>query len=921
MRVNSKFLKQTEYPFFKKRIFKNALSISLILLIFSVIFIQINVTKTEENYNSLTNLIKFQQTINPPEIQWNKTYGGANWDEGRSIIQTNDGGYIVAGGTSSFGNGGFDVYILKLDSNGNIQWNKTYGGIEGDIAYSIQQTKDGGYIVVGGTTSFGAGLPDLYILKLDSNGNLQWQKTYGWGGWDEAFSVQQTPDGGYIVVGFIGDNVYILKLDSNGNLQWEKTYGGSNDEKAYSIQQTKDGGYIVAGYTESFGNGKSDVYILKLYNNGNLEWYRTYGGSNDDVAYSIQQTNDGGYIVAGYTTSFGNGGADVYILKLDRDGNLQWYKTYGGRYNDIAYSIQQTKDGGFIIAGETWSFGNGLSDFYILKLDNNGNLLWQITYGGEYWDEAFSVQQTNDGGYIIVGETLSFGSGDYDVYIIKLAPETTTTIFQTTTPPLTQTQPNLTSIPPETQWYKIYGGSNDDKAYSIQQTKDGGYIVAGYTTSFGNGGADVYILKLDRDGNILWSKTYGGSNDDGARSIIQTSDGGYIVAGVTASFGNGQDDAYILKLDSNGNLLWYKVYGGSYNDTAISIQQTIDGGYILAGYTESFGNGKRDVYILKLDNNGNLQWYKTYGGSNDDVAFSIQQTKDGGYIVAGVTSSFGSEGFDFYILKLDNNGNLLWQKTYGGSYYDIAYSIQQTNDGGYIVAGITTPSMIDLDVYILKLDSNGNLLWYKTYGGRYNDIAISIQQTNDGGYIIAGITSSFGNGQDDAYIIKLDNNGNLLWYKTYGGGDDDGAYSIQQTNDGGYIIAGYTESYAGNSDVYIIKLAPETTTSPITTTFPTTTTFTETTTITYETTTSPITTTITTSPETTSPKTTTSPVTTTVTTFPETTTPITTQPPQFDLLTILLIIIILIAIVASLLFLRFRRGRVVAVGPGKKDNP
>ncbi|ACK42564.1 lipoprotein [Dictyoglomus turgidum] len=360
-------------------------------------------------------------------------------------------------------------------------------------------------------------------------------------------------------------------------------------------------------------------------------WQKTYGGSSSDYAYSIQQTSDGGYIVAGYTWSFGAGNRDFYIIKLDSNGNKVWEKTYGGSNDDWARSIQQTSDGGYIVVGGTYSFGAGYADFYIIKLDSNGDKVWEKTYGGSENDVARSIQQTSDGGYIVAGGTSSFGAGG-DFYIIKL-------------------DSNGNKV-----WEKTYGGSDDDWASSIQQTSDGGYIVAGGTYSFGAGSADFYIIKLDSNGDKVWEKTYGGSSWDRASSIQQTTDGGYIVAGYTNSFGAGNGDFYIIKLDSNGDKVWEKTYGGSSYDEAYSIQQTSDGGYIVAGYTESFGAGYSDFYIIKLDSNGDKVWEKTYGGSNDDEASSIQQTTDGGYIVAGGTYSFGAGG-DFYIIKTDSEGN------------------------------------------------------------------------------------------------------------------------------------------------------------------------------------------------------------------------------------------------------------------------
>jgi uncharacterized delta-60 repeat protein len=369
-------------------------------------------------------------TIGMNFVSFARTYGGMSSDYATSIQQTTDGGYIVAGYTDSFGAGGDDFWILKLDSNGSPQWQKAYGGAGSDYANSIQQTSDGGYIVAGYTYPTGAPA-DFWVLKLDSNGSPQWQKTYGGSNYDYAYSIQQTADGGHIVAGStmktFGDDAWILKLDSGGGIIWQKTYGkdivtGDNDY-AYSIQQTTDGGYIVAGETWSFGTG-GDFWVLKLNSDGTVAWQKAYGGTGSDSANSIRQTSDGGYIVAGETWSFGTGG-DFWVLKLNSDGTVAWQKTYGGTGSDTANSIHQTSDGGYIIGGGTNSFGVGLGNFWILRLNSDGVIAWQKTYGGtggiEIGDTASSIQQITDGGYIVAGNTPSFGAGSSDFWVLKLA--------------------------------------------------------------------------------------------------------------------------------------------------------------------------------------------------------------------------------------------------------------------------------------------------------------------------------------------------------------------------------------------------------------------------------------------------------------------------------------------------------------------
>ncbi len=379
---------------------------------------------------TLTADVTCTATFSPATITWARTYGGTELQLARAIAVTSDGGFVVAGYTSSFGARWEDFWVLKLDAQGNVEWEKTYGAQNTEEAFAIQQTVDGGYIVAGYSESFSPqGNPSVWILKLDAQGNVVWQKTYyasqSVGGAERAYAIQQTSDGGYIVAGHTnavgrGSDMWILKLDAGGNVEWEKAYGGPGAEAAYSVQQTSDGGYIVAGTTDSFGAGREDVWVLKLDAQGNVVWQKTYGGPDFDKAQSIQQTSDGGYIVAGGTYSFGAGGEDFWVLKLDTSGNVEWQKTYGGPNSENANAIQQTADGGYIVAGETVSFGNGPADFWVLKLDAAGNVEWQRTYGGTLYDSAYSIRQTPDGGYIVAGRARSFGVGRQDLWILKL---------------------------------------------------------------------------------------------------------------------------------------------------------------------------------------------------------------------------------------------------------------------------------------------------------------------------------------------------------------------------------------------------------------------------------------------------------------------------------------------------------------------
>jgi len=385
-----------------------------------------------------------------------------------------------------------------------------------------------------------------------------------------------------------------------------------------------------------------------------------------------------------------------------------------------------------------------------LSCRNSDPVVWQKTFGGDGGDSASSIQQTSDNGYIIVGTSSSWNEGNLDVYLIKI-----------------DDQGNEL-------WSRTFGGEGGESASSIQQTADGGYIIAGTSQPYYSDEADIYLIKTDKNGREVWSRTFGNESINNACTVRQTADGGFIILGDTFC-SNTHNDIWLIKLDVFGNELWSYTYGSPYNDRPGSIELTSGGGYIIVGSvaTAFGGDPELDIYLVKTDEAGNELWSKTYGGSDQDTGESVQPTSDGGYIIAGHTESpeFNTSLLDICLIKTDSEGNEVWFKTFGGEYNDYSAAVRQTNDNGYAVLGTTDvdrpedPRVLS-DIYLIKTDENGNKVWTRTYGGSSREDGSAMELTDDGGFIIAGLTVSY-RGENpaesdfyNAYVIKTDTEGN-----------------------------------------------------------------------------------------------------------------------------------------------------------------
>ena len=373
-----------------------------------------------------------------------------------------------------------------------------------------------------------------------------------------------------------------------------------------------------------------------------IDWNMTYGGIANEWCADIIATTDGGYCLLGDTWSYGAGGVDLWLVKVSATGSLEWNQTYGGSQDDHAGALLQTRDGGYILAGLTGSYGHiGAGDIWLVKTDNMGITQWNRTFVGDGGSFASDIIQTEDGGYVPVGELRKLELSD----------------------PLSNSSPMVahndmwlvkTTEQGDHQWNYTYSHSDlaEDTALAIALSSDGGYILVGNTQPLYKEKLDILVVKTDADGMVTWIKSFGGNENENAFDVLQTIEGGYTLVGSTGSYGQGEEDIWLISLNKEGNMLWNATYGGPMEDVALSFIQTTDEAFTIIGYTESFGAGRQDIWVIRADKRGTLQWNQTIGGTMEDIGGGILALDNNEYIVAGHTRSFGQGMFDLWLVKL-----------------------------------------------------------------------------------------------------------------------------------------------------------------------------------------------------------------------------------------------------------------------------
>jgi len=378
----------------------------------------------------------------------------------------------------------------------------------------------------------------------------------------------------------IGENIDYTNFEFRGEKdslqpeEWYETFGGNNTDNAECFIQTSNGCYVIVGSTRSYGAGHRDIWLIKTDTNGNELWNQTFGGNEEDVAHCIIEAGDKGYVIVGYARSYGRGMEDVWVIKTDENGNELWNRTFGGGNTEWGKCIIEGHNG-YVIIGTTYSFGEGEEDVWMIKTDENGNELWNRTFGGNSVDWGEAVIRTNDEGYIIIGSTSSYGAGLLDVWMIK-------------------TDENGNEL-----WNRTFGNCSMDRGQDVILAKDGGFILTGESRPDITVWDDIFLLKTDDKGDMQWSKSYDTPDQDLAYSIIQTDDGSYLIGGTTHSFGAGNFKAWLVKTDGDGDQIWNKTFGKRGREAVNCVIQAVDGSYMLVGDTGSFGAGKEDAWLIK----------------------------------------------------------------------------------------------------------------------------------------------------------------------------------------------------------------------------------------------------------------------------------------------------------------------------------
>ena len=813
-------------------------------------------------------------------------------DQVLGITVQPDGKLVISGYFTNV-NGQARSYIARLNADGSLESTNTFNASANAVPYGVLLQPDG-KLVLYGLFSTVNGQTRNGIARVNSDGSLESTNTFniGTGANNEVDGAALQADGKILVSGFFSTfngqpRNRLVRLNSDGSVESTNTFNigsGPNVGRCWSLVPQPDGKILVEGEYTTF-NGQPRSHIARLNADGSLEGTNTFNtglGLQGGQATSLALQADGKIVLGGDFTAV-NGQPRNHVARLNADGTVESTNTFNlgtgaenGFYPVLGVALQA--DGKILVAGQFTIF-NGQTHSHLVRLLNDSatSSLTNTSAARVEWlrggaaPEVHSVTfelSTNGGAnYSLLGNGSRIAGG-WELTGLNLPSAGLTLRARGRT---SGGDGNFSSGLVETvkaaplleQWQAAYGGNSGELLTSIQPTSDSGYILGGYSysgvagnkTSPGHGDADFWLVKVDGNGIKQWDKDFGGSAEDVMTTVQPAGDGGYILGGwswsgadgnkTSASFGN--RDYWLVKVDGSGTKQWEKVFGGTGADVLYSVQPTADGGYLLAGISDSpvsgnktnAGFGDYDIWLVKVDANGNKQWEKVFGGTGGDYVRSVQPTGDGGYILGGDSYS-GVSGnkttpnqgdYDYWLVKVDASGNKQWEQGFGGTSADQMMSARPTSDGGYLLAGYsfsgangnkTSANLGNSDYWLVKTDGSGNKQWEKTFGGTADDTLNDAQPTSDGGCLLAGYSASgvSGNktnanfGGKDYWLVKVDDTGTKQWERSFGGTADDLLFSALPTSGNGCLLAGYslsgvsgnkTNASFGAEDFWLVK--------------------------------------------------------------------------------------------------------------------
>jgi hypothetical protein len=756
---------------------------------------------------------------------FNKTIGieGLGLANECQTIQTLDGGFASIANISN------DILLVKTNSVGDTLWTKIYGGTGQDIGSRLIQTSTGDLYIGGYTSSFS--LTGNYFIKTNSAGTILWSKVFTPGTLNSLVDMNITGDDGFIMLNSISHNFVFTKVSPTGTIEFSTMVLGSAYDVPYAVIQVSDGGYLGVGTTDSYAPGGGyDAYLVKLDAAGALSWEKTHGGAGSDVLYDVLETSSGRFVMTGYTTSAGEGESDIYFLETYNTGALYIDRVIGRSFgNDFGFSIKNSGTNYYILGSSKNEEGDFKTCF--LKLPSGTSVSWaKIFNTSNYNNPKIQLCLNTDDSFCFSVPNMKYSPSSHtEINVIKtdadgnsgacddelkyfavMNPTFPTGSGGSTTAGYNFTNTTVTTEYRTNSFYHIVDNECNPNKYqktiaydgldcshtNIFQTTDNGYLMS--TEPWDNDlvQSNQSIVKLNYDGEVQWSKKYTWDYLNSLGDVIQTSDGGYLVTGYTTPDEDSDDRGFVTKVNNTGEVQWSKRYGGTVNNEDITVALELrNSTYLFGGKTDNYGYGVDDFYIINTDASGNQLWSKTYGELGYQEIQDMIQTYDGGFLIAGLNGQSGAGSYDIQLTKTDASGNITWSRIIGTSGLEFVRSIIQTNDGGYLMSGKS-----GLYAFISKLTSTGTISWTKTYSV-ISDGNMVIQDNY--GYLLAGFIT---NVAKDGFLSKFDFSGNLLWTKAYGSTSDDIFNAVDKVNDGGYILSGFTYNFTDNfNKSYIVK--------------------------------------------------------------------------------------------------------------------